>query len=157
MEEAIPVFCEFERPKINRKSMQQKKEAFNKELEKTKKVLSAQSFKAPPIMSRQNSQNSLNSLNSSNSQRTNKGLFSMNSLNEEDSEETPVPENCRSNALGAMRDWRGVTESSDRKLSIGSDSGLTPRKLSGDSNSTMKPAGARKLSVMLRSTGGTKY
>jgi hypothetical protein len=125
MEEAIPIDATWERPKNNRKTSQMKKEEFNKELEKTKKMLNKNLLKAPPIT------------------RTNSGpkdkmrsLFSMNSLSDddtsEDSRSLSLQGEARGNMLGAMQEWRGVSES----------------------EADVKPAGPKKLAAMLRSSGG---
>ena len=144
MEETIPVDTTWERPKINKRSVQQKKDEFKKELEKTKKILSNTTFKAPPITASRQS--------STESQKKEK-LFSMKSLSiDSESDDKSIPVASRGRALGAMGDWRGVTEG-PQSTGGGSDTG-SPRKLSGDSTSTSKSTGRRKLSVMLRSTGG---
>lgn len=151
MEEAIPVDTSWVRPKKNLKSSQHKKDEFLKDLEKTKQVLArSSSIALKKIPSRQNS---LSSQNSSTSLKKSNKLFlagGMNSLSEDDISlpEKSMSEDSHSSALGAMRDWRGVSETSELecKMSAGSED---------FSVNTPKPSSARKLSVMLRSTGGT--
>ena len=152
MEEAVPVVTVWEIPKKNLKTAQHKKDQFKKELEKTKEILAKSSsnntsLKKMPLIPSRSRVNSVGSVNSSSSQKKNNKLLSLNSLSEDDDPaEKSLSEYSRSNALGAMRDWRGVSESDElqRKISIGSE----------DSAAVQKSPATRTLSKMLRSTGG---
>jgi hypothetical protein len=139
MEEAIPIPTPWECPKQKKlsKTSQQKKDEFSKELSKTKVVLremeKEKSFKVPPI-------------DRPVTAPKRSKILSMKSLPDPTPSEKPISDSSRNNALGAMRDWRGVSESSP-------DSGNTPRRTSMDSSSSGDKRG-RNLSTMLRSTGG---
>lgn len=143
MEEAIPVDTTWERPKILKKSTRQKQEAFKKEVSKTKQVLLNTSFKTPPspespILSEIQQRKNLFSLNS------------LNSMSQESSANSPIPEANEGTMLGAVREWRGVTE---EKRALPSPGGaFSPGAVGTPSK---KLSGAKKLSAMLKSTGGT--